>query len=326
MFLDKYINEHGVSSDYPVFEDIYKDIMINTKDLFLAQFKDGEFNAVDIAVKYLAIENYYGLNNYGFNLYNKLQYYRTGKNWSERFKNLIKSFEKGYDNNSFIDADLNYSIHDGAHRVALALFHNVDELKVRLFNTNLYRREYKFDFLLPYFNADELSIIRNKLNELLSKCREPYYTILWPPAYNLFDEIKDSIPKIESGVEVLNNRIIKLDSNLLKKFIYDIYSTDDIKKYKLDLKNGYMINSINNSSLNSPYPISIMKTRIDIPDFRVKPLNGNPQSKVTMRIKTNIRDTYQRYINDYHYDIMMHMTDNNKQNKEVEKIIKKVVR
>lgn len=326
MFLDKYIKEHGVTSDYPVFDNIYKDIMIDTKDLFLAQFKDGEFNAVDIAIKYLAIESYYGINNYGFDLYNKLQYYRTGKDWSNRFKDLIKSFEKGYDSNSFLDVDLNYSIHDGAHRVALSLFHNIDEMKVRLFNTNLYRREYKFDYLLPFFNEYELSIIKNKLEELLSKCRDPYYTILWSPAYNLFNKIKNSIPRIENGVEVVDNKIIKLDSKTLKKFIYDIYRIDDIKKYKLDLKYGYMINSINNNELlTSPYPVNIMKTIIDIPDFRVKPMNGNPQSKATMRIKTNIRDTFKKYINDYHYDIMLHMTDNNKQNKEVKKIIKKVI-
>ena len=326
MFLDKYIKENGVSSDYPVFDNIYKDIMIDTKDLFLAQYKDGDFNAIDIVVKYLAIENYYGINNYGFDLYNKLQYYRTGSIWNDRFKDLITSFGCGYNKEYFLDTDLNYSIHDGAHRLALALFHGIDEMNIRLFNTNLYRREYKFDFLLPYFNVNELSIIKDKLDELLELCRDSYYTILWPPTIKLFDEIKNYIPTIEKGVKVKYSKIIKLDSNALKKFIYDIYSTDDIKKYKLDIKYSYMINSINNNkTLSSPYQVSIMKTKIDIPDFRVKPMNGNPQSKATMRIKTNVRDTYQKYINDYHYDIMIHSTDNNKQNREVKKIIKKVI-
>lgn len=80
----------------------------------------------------------------------------------------------------------------------------------------------------------------------------------------------------------------------------------------------------NDSSLENDYPIRIMKVKIDRPDFRVKPLTGLPQSKTTMRLKTNIRDTYQKYINGYYYDIMMHSTDNTRQNKEVEKIIKKL--
>ena len=167
MYLDKYIEDHGKQTDYPIFDDgIYKDIIFPTNDLFLAQFKGMNFNAVDIVVKYLAIENYYGLNDFGFNLYKKMQMLRTGKNWNDRFISLIKSVEKSYDDDSKIETDLNYSIHDGAHRTALALFHNKKNVPVRLFNTSIYRRSYDLSwFYENLFTKEELEIIKNKLIE-----------------------------------------------------------------------------------------------------------------------------------------------------------------
>lgn len=326
MFLDKYIEKNSISSDYPVFKNnIYKDLFIKTNDLFLAQYKDNKFNAVDIAVKYLAIENYYGLNNYGFELYNKLQYYRINQNWEKRFIKLIESVELGYDENSIIDTDLNYSIHNGAHRTALALYKDIPELKIRLFNTFLYRREYGIDWLKQYFSDHELAIIENKLDELLNKSRKSYFCILWPPAHNLFDEIKEEIPKVEVGISLSNSKVLYLNNADLKQFIYDVYKTDDIRLEKLNLKYQYMINSISKDfNLKDPYPVDIMKIKLDNPDFRVKPLTGLPQSKQTMRLKTYIRDKYQKDILEYHYDIMMHITDNTKQNEDVLKVLKKL--
>lgn len=326
MFLDKYIEENGASTDYPIFNGgNERQLLIFTKDLFLAQYKGDIYNAVDIAVKYLAVENYYGINNYGFELYNKLQFYRIHQNWEKRFINLIESVEKGYDYNSFIDTDLTYSIHDGAHRVALCLFHDIEQIKIKIFNTFLYRRNYDLSWLLKYFTKDEINIIKTKLSTLLEDCRDPYYFILWPPAHNLFDQINKQMERIEPGICVLESNDIYLTNDRLKGFIYDIYQTDDIKIDKLDKKYYYMNNSMkNDSSLENDYPIRIMKVKIDRPDFRVKPLTGLPQSKTTMRLKTNIRDIYQKYINGYYYDIMMHSTDNTRQNKEVEKIIKKL--
>ena len=326
MFLDKYIGENGVSTDYPVFSNqIYRDLFIQSKDLFLSQFKNNKFNAADVIIKYLAVENYYGLNDFGFELYNKLQFYRINQNWEKRFVNLIESFEKGYNSDSIIDTDLNYSIHDGAHRLALAIFHDIKELRIRLYNTNLYRREYGFDWIEPYFTSYELNMIINKYQELLNRCANPYYCILWPPSHKLFEEFRKKIPTLENDVFIVDSELIYLNSVNLKKFIYDVYRTDDIRLEKLNLKYEYMMNSIKkDTSFGELYPVYVMKIKMNNLDFRVKPLTGLPQSKTTMRIKTSIRDEYQRFIIDYYYDIIMHMTDNNKQNEDVSKIINKV--
>ena len=60
MWLEKYVKEVGIATDYPKFngeECIY--INLRATDLFLAQYYNGEFNAIDVVVKLLAVENYY---------------------------------------------------------------------------------------------------------------------------------------------------------------------------------------------------------------------------------------------------------------------------
>lgn len=323
MFLDQYIDKNGVYSDYPIFEDnIYKELLMPTTDLLLAQYQNSKFNAVDVAVKSLAIKNYYGKNDNGFELYNKMQFYRTSQNWEKRFVNLIESFKDGYDLTKSIDVDVNYSIHDGAHRLALLLYHNIDSATIKLFNTFLYRRSYTIDWFYKYFNEEELDLINKELSLLLDSANKPYVCILWPPAHKIFNQIKSDLSK---DFEIVNHERLLMDDQNLKKFIYDVYKTDDIKIEKLNLKYNYMKNSINKDrELFNLYPVDVLNVKIDNPNFRLKPITGLPQSKKTMAIKKLIRNNYQNDIIDYYYDIMIHMTDNEKQNKEVKQIIKKI--
>ena len=77
-------------------------ILANTKWLLNNSMKDN-MNAADIIIKIIAIENYYGKNDYGMNMYNKMQRIRVAKNkFIERekaenegkFIKLIKNFEE----------------------------------------------------------------------------------------------------------------------------------------------------------------------------------------------------------------------------------------
>lgn len=325
MWLEKYVKEVGIETDYPKFngeECIYIDL--KTTDLFLAQYFNGEFNALDIVVKYLAIENYYNKNDFGFELYRKMQLKRVGEDWNERFVNLIRSFEKGIDMDSWIKTDLSYSIHDGAHRVALALYHDYEDIPVKVFNVNIQRRYYGIDWFRENdFSESEIAIIKGKLEEWLSKCRKPYYCILWTPARYQFNNIINCLEKVEEGVHIINMEKVSLTSEDLKKFIYDIYETDDIMKYKLDLKYQHMMLSLEADNYSEQlFEICVIELKFDNPDFRLKPLSGLPQSKATMRVKKKIRDLFKDKITDYYYDIIMHLTDNQIQNDDVKKIIK----
>lgn len=329
MYLNNYVKENGVATEFPKFKDRdYVDLNLTSTDLFLSQYNEGDFNAVDIAVKCLAIDEYYGLNNYGFKLYNKMQRLRINENWDKRFMKLIDSFKDGYDDNSLLETDLNYDLHDGSHRLALALYNNLEDVPVRIYNTYVPRRKYGFDwFRNNGFTDNEIELIKNKLNELIDMCRKPYYCLLWPPARNHYEDIENDIKNVENGIEMVQSDNLLLPKSKIKDFIYNVYSTDDIQKYKLDLKYNHIINSLEKDDYYpDSYNIKVIKMMLDNPDFRLKPLSGLPQSKKTMRIKKKVRGDYCDAITDYYYDIIMHITDNEKQNKEINKLIKKLGR
>ena len=325
MWLEKYIKEVGVATDYPKFNG-EECVFVNLKatDLFLAQYYNGEFNAIDIVVKILAIEDYYKMNDFGFELYRKMQLKRVGEDWTERFIKLIKSFENGIDMESWIKTDLYYSIHDGAHRLALALYHGYEDVPVRVFNVEVQRRYYGINWFRENgFSEKEIALITAKLNEVLHKCRKPYFCILWPPARFQFANIVNCLEDTQEGIHIVNQFEMQFTRGALKKFIYDVYETDDIMKYKLDLKYQHMMNSMDTDNYAEKlYMIYVIELQIDNPDFRLKPLSGLPQSRTTMRIKKKIRDMFKDKVTDYYYDIIMHLTDNQLQNDAVEEIIK----
>lgn len=325
MWLEKYVKEVGIATDYPKFngeECIY--INLRATDLFLAQYYNGEFNAIDVVVKLLAVENYYKINDFGFELYKKMQLKRVGEDWTERFIELIKSFENGIDMESWIKTDLNYSIHDGAHRLALSLYHGYTDVPVRVFNVEVQRRYYGINWFRENgFTEKEIALIMSKLGEVLNKCRKPYFCILWSPARFQFDNIVKSLEKTEEGVHIRSHFKMQLTKTALKKFIYNVYETDDIMKYKLDLKYAHMMQSMEADNYKEKlYTICIIELQIDNPDFRLKPLSGLPQSKTTMRVKKQIRNMFKDKVTDYYYDIIMHLTDNQIQNDAVDEIIK----
>lgn len=326
MWLEKYVKEVGIATDYPKFngeECIY--INLKATDLFLAQYYNGEFNAIDIVVKFLAIENYYKKNDFGLELYRKMQTKRVGEDWNERFINLMKSFEQGIDMDSWIKTDLCYSIHDGAHRLALALYHNYEDVPVRVFNVEVQRRYYGINWFRENgFSEEEMALINAKLQELLTMCRKPYYCILWSPARYQFRNIVNFLETVENGVHIIREFEMQFTSEVLKKFIYDIYETDDIMRYKLDLKYQHMMYSLEADNYNKElFTIYVIEMKFDNPDFRLKPLSGLPQSRATMRVKKKIREMFKEKITDYYYDIIMHLTDNQLQNDAVEEIIRK---
>lgn len=328
MFLAKYIKEVGMMTDYPKFNGgEFFDVNITTTDLFLSQYVNNDFNAVDVVVKYLAIENFYCKNTYGFELYRKMQTKRIGEDWTERFKNLIRSFENGMDMSSWIEVDINYSIHDGAHRLALALYNHYEDIHVRVFNVEAQRRTYNLEwFVTAGFTNEEVQLIQLKMMKLLSSSRKPYYCILWPPARNSYWQIVQQLGNVAHGVHITNCKFLDVPMEDFKKFIYSIYETDDIMQYKLDLKYQRMIESLEMDQYKpTKYQMLLVTFTIDNPDFRLKPITGLPQSRATMRMKKQIRGDFRNKITSYYYDIMMHVTDNQIQSLDVERIINEIM-
>lgn len=177
-----------------LFEFSFNDFILKqeTAKLLAKQIYKNYFNRIDTVVRYLAIENYYGKNDYGFKLYNKMQKHRVptlkNVNWEENFKKLIINVEKyGYSSYSNIVIDLNYKLVDGSHRFALALFSKEKEIPVKV----VYKKtkiKYGIDwFKRNSFTKEEISLIENKKNEILREwdiknliIREKLFKILNP--------------------------------------------------------------------------------------------------------------------------------------------------
>ena len=125
---------------------------ISLKDIWLRNQDDYE-----LAVRYLAIENYFGKNDYGFDMYKYVMALFAKKQSAEyrlsNFCSLIKNWvTNGYDESKPSKILDNYNYIDGSHRIAIALYFNQPTIKCDV-----------------YTNSDNLKIIRNELASLPKK-------------------------------------------------------------------------------------------------------------------------------------------------------------
>ncbi|MBE5978970.1 MAG: hypothetical protein E7249_07515 [Paenibacillaceae bacterium] len=92
-----------------------------------------------MAIRYLAIDNYYGKNINGYKCYKKYLSLFNSDETSERrliqFIELIKSWEQnGYDTSKCSSLYEDYRIFDGAHRIAVASYFNQGFVMCNIFN------------------------------------------------------------------------------------------------------------------------------------------------------------------------------------------------
>ena len=126
---------------------------------------------LDLAVRYLAIDSYFGRSSSGWDLYIRMQSNRVGPGYGElsqgRFEALIESYiENGYDKESEVELGSDLMPIDGMHRLALALYFGVEEIPCQI-------RPYKMKILydVPWFesngfSAEEIRLILSTMEKL----------------------------------------------------------------------------------------------------------------------------------------------------------------
>lgn len=283
-----------------------KSATLSITDLFLISSKDGELLRYDMIVRLLAVENYYGKNDCGFELYRKMQYERNkhkGEDFAEkaieRFKALIKSYdEKGYDENSAILLDKNLRLIDGSHRLAMAMYHGYETI-----NAVFEDREVNFSYGIDWFEAngftaDEIKILRDKEAEMRQKLVTPFSCIIWSPAASLADDIVKDLAKYG---EICGCTHHSFDEAAYKNMVRAVYAVDSIAKWKIEKKLEYM----------AGYPTDFVTVKLNITDpvYRAKG-NGLPVSTIVEGIKSELRTKYQVHIENYFKDIILHIADN----------------
>lgn len=316
--LSKVVNKIARKSSCNSSIESEKHITISIPELFLHHNTKKDFSRYDIIVRLLAIENYYGKNNYGFDFYRRMQTSRMGVNWTEpavdRFRVLIKSYEdNGYDTNSEIELDANLHLLDGSHRMAMAVYHRCKTINAIVRNhveDVFYGIEW---FKINGFMESECNVLRAKYNEICNEYRLPFVCTLWHPAYPFFDEITNHLKLFGSIGEVKD---LDLTNEEYKYYTRGIYAIDDIAKWKIEKKLSYMM-----AESTDTYHIRMITLYLDDPDFRLKDPILSTLSKKCELIKQLIRDSYKTKITNYFHDIIIHIGDNFLQNSYIYKLL-----
>jgi len=289
---------------YSVVRKQPKKYSFSVSDIFFANCIQGELLRWDVAVKYLAIENYYGKNDFGFNLYAKMQNLRTGDDVAdkaiENFKNLIVSWEtNGYDEKSCIYLDSDFTLQNGAHRLAMALYHNMPYINTHLLHRGKSASFGRDWFQKKGFTEDELSIIDSKSQELFRKANRPFTFIIWSPAVHLADNILNDL---SAYGEISNIRKYSSSKKVHEKIIRNIYSIDDIAKWKIDKKVEFF------SEFNPEFICA--DVLFPYHNFKMNNAGTDIVSSVCMSAKREIRAIYKDKIDNYIYDVILHACDN----------------
>lgn len=177
----------------------------NPKDIFFLQVRDNLFCRPDVSVRYMAIENYYGENDFGFEIYANLQEIRKYSGYSEvavaQFRKLIDSYEKnGYNPDSFIIADKKLRLRDGAHRLALALYHKHPVVSTAVYDSETFGNFTYQWYLDRGFSQQEIDLTHSKSEQLRQLFNTPLQCIVWD------EKEADRISEILGNVGEVNCR------------------------------------------------------------------------------------------------------------------------
>lgn len=284
-----------------------KHVVLSVAELFQQHNTESGFLRYDIIVRLLAIEQYYHKNDYGYEMYRKMQNKRleqdVGKVYLERFCLLIQSYEeKGYDSKSEVELDKNLMLLDGSHRLAIAIYRGIPEISaiVRPYMRNVF---YGIEwFYVNGFNDDECLLLKRKHQELVTSLNTPFVCTLWHPSNMFFDDITNNLSLFGDVTELYDYEV--------NRYIYEhlidyIYSVDDIEKWKIDKKKEYIL-----SGDNDKYKIRLVFLNIKSPWYRLKSKNQYSISQTGEHIKRLIRNGYKNRIPNYYYDIIVHIGDN----------------
>jgi len=121
--IKQYIWVHPYIFELALGKMVEKGVMVPVKKILYAQQKNNYL----IAIRYLAVENFFSENDFGFAIYKKALEIQCEKETAKKrmasFKQLIKSWcEEGYKNEYPILIDEKLRLIDGTHRFSLSLY------------------------------------------------------------------------------------------------------------------------------------------------------------------------------------------------------------
>lgn len=294
--------------------------VLSPTNIFVNQINaDHRFDAYDTVIRYGVVEEDLSeMGRYWHDLYKKMQEARGfyDSHNENTFRNLIGSLQKrGINYNMPVSLTKSGMLTDGSHRLASALFFEYDYVGVKYEKVKFKARDFDLRYFKQIgFGQEELSNLIKHKNKIMFRSGAFFPVNIWPPAYEYSDEI-EKIVKSSSGIRLVKRiKIMFEDVDEFERYVWDIYDTDDVDKWKVARKIAYM--------KKYPHNVTVFWIQIDDPCFRRKTLNENYLSMTAADLKEKIRKQIRAYIKDYIFDIICHIGDNYKQNAQMNKIIK----
>ena len=291
-----------------------KQITIEIAELFFQHNSKTGFKRFDIIVRLLAIDNYFGKNDYGFDFYCRMQASRKSKRWVspsvERFRSLIESYAKnGYNEKSKIILDENLQLVDGSHRIAMAIYYQIPTITA-LVRSRRYDVFYGIEwFKVNGFTDKECQILVKRFESLKKSYITPFVCTLWAPVHEYFDEITEKLRIFGETAEI---RDFAYSEDEYAFYTRGIYHVDDIEKWKIEKKIDYMHKSSPDCHL-----MRMVALYLEEPKFRLKAKTNNTLSVQCELIKKLIREAYKDKVKNYYHDIIIHIGDNYRQNRHI---------
>lgn len=293
-----------------------KKVELSVADLLICNSTTTELLRYDIIAYYMAIKDYKNDGVLESDIYLKMlskKYNSTDKSKNDinQLKTLIESYDKnGYDNESRILLDKNLGIIDGTKRVALALFYGYKTISAIIVDT-YYPTRFSIDwFIENNFNKNEIETLTQTGSNVMKEIAEPLSCVIWAPAVSLADEI---IEDLKFYGTVCSQKLIEMNEEEYVKTVRDIYAIDDIAEWKIEKKIEYMKGTGTNLVAVDLLPFN--------PNYRIKKTSGLPLSTVGERIKRALRTKYKTRIDNYFYDIILHIGDNIYQSDYMRKVM-----
>lgn len=139
-----------------------------------------------------------------------------------------------------------------------------------------------------------------------------YSGLLWNSATEYAPEI---LSKISSNYQLLKTQIYNL-SDCYENFVKDIYSEDSIAEWKVEKKINYMRQFMNRK-------VTVFDIDIDNPTFRYVDVKKRSTCVQIEEIKKSIRSEYSKKIQPYFFDTIIHMSDDQKENYQMQRVLQK---
>ena len=136
--------------------------------------------------------------------------------------------------------------------------------------------------------------------------------ILWPPAAGVFEQI---IEELKIDLKILKETRFHINKKYFKKFVNELYIIDHAGPDKISRK----IDRLSESS----HKLVVIHVEILNPKLLVQDALNNVRCENIGNIKDNIRQKFKSEIRDYVYDVIIHSTEVDYQNRKVMHLLKK---